>query len=540
MLIDGRTLSSETVLKADVCIIGAGPAGITLALELQKSALTVILLESGGKEKASDAATQSLQRLDVVGHPYWQNTRERGFAGSSHGWYLESGWRGRPLDAIDFEQRSAIADSGWPFGLDTLEPYYERAQTVCNMGPYQYNPREWHTPDEHEYAILDQGQLRSGLFQRGPIHQFKTYWKTLAESANTRVVLHATVTQLHTEDSPQVVNRVQATNFTGCNFAIKAKTFVLAMGGMENPRLLLASNQTHSAGLGNQHDVVGRYFMEHPHIHTGWFYPFDRSFAKRLEFYRYHKVNQTAIEGFVALKETLVRQEGLPNVAFWLHKTSMRNTLTTALTTAAKVPKADEVGKYVRNLRKQANHLLEIPYQRALLQSANRHFSLEVEAEQTPNPASRVTLVREKDPFGVNRLQFDWRVAAGDFAAIRRSQQLLDQELRRAGIGWVDCFYGDEFPAAHLGFGNHHMGTTRMNTNSKKGVVDENAKVHGLANLFIAGSSVFPTSGAANPTLTVIAMALRLADHLKQQAIVAGATCLSRGDMESIVPVARV
>jgi choline dehydrogenase-like flavoprotein len=513
MLIDGRSLCSSETLKTDICIIGAGPAGITLALEFKRLSLDVILLESGDREVSED--NQILQHLELLGLPYSQTARQRGFGGSSNRWNLKDGWRARPLDPIDFEARDSSYSKGWPFNREELDQFYERAHVVSGLGPYIYEPKQWHDPIEEDFFILNKENLRSGCFQRGPRHRFKEYWNRIVESSSTRLITNSTVTHLITQPESKAISKVSVTNFTKNSFFVEASTFILAAGGIENPRLLLSSNDVHTKGIGNDYDLVGRFFMEHPHIRTGYFYPYKRSLARRLNFYQYHQVKNVGLEGFLSLSEKMIRGENLPNMAFWLHQTSIKGTVRDLATAPFSFPDFRSINRYIENFKLRLAHTSDLLLQRGIKQSsANRIFSLEVESEQTPNWNSRVSLAKERDPLGMPMVQLDWRFNAGDLEAIRRTQELLDRELRREGIGWINCWYGDEYPPAKMGIGNHHMGTTRMNNDPKLGVVDENSKVHGIANLFVAGSSVFPSGGAANPTLTVLALSIRLADHI--------------------------
>ncbi len=529
MLTDSREVQKDAALEYDICIVGAGPAGITLALELQNTPYKVALLESAGQnpdEQTSDLLRGEVntQHLSVDSFPYPLYTaRERAFGGSSLRWCLEGGWRGRPLDAIDLEARSCIPESGWPFDRNSLDDYYERAYDVCGFQrPFSENVAKWQ-PSGPEYSELwESGNLRSDLFRRGNVDKFRNMFEVIKQSPNIHLYLHANAINIATDDSPQIVNALDVATLRGNHFQIKARVYVLAMGGIDNPRLLLESSGTYKHGLGNEHDLVGRYFMEHPHIDAGYVHLSDRSMADRMQFYSLFQMNGSFLEGCISLSEDLIRQEQLPNVGFWLIPTSIRSmfqkaarTITSTFETSTSMP-SRSLRQRSQNLIQDIADIADIPVQR-LVKRANklRIFRLHAESEQVPNPNSRVTLSDEFDALGCHKPKLNWQITDYDIQTIRRSEELLDRELRKQNLGYITHMLGDETPPSRMGIGNHLIGTTRMHTNPKHGVVDANSQVHGLSNLFITGSSVFPTGGAANPTLTIVALAVRLADHLK-------------------------
>jgi choline dehydrogenase-like flavoprotein len=280
----------------------------------------------------------------------------------------------------------------------------------------------------------------------------------------------------------------------GPEFSLRSRVVVLATGGIENARLLLASNGVEAAGLGNRHDLVGRFFMEHPHTHSGEFLP--SPVARPLGLYQLHRRGGVDVLGVLALSAAVRRDARLANF------------------TASLAPRTQggaferDLGVVIAGFDAEGERAQGIP-----------RFAFSNECEQVPNPESRVQLAYERDALGMNRVTLKWRLASEDRDSLRRSHEILAREIGRAGLGRVKPGLSEPDGAwpADLNGARHHMGTTRMHSDPKRGVVDADSRVHGIANLFVAGSSVFPTSGAANPTLTIVALALRLADHLKRE-----------------------
>jgi choline dehydrogenase-like flavoprotein len=294
------------------------------------------------------------------------------------------------------------------------------------------------------------------------------------------------------------------------------------MGAIESPRLLLLSNQSQKCGLGNRNDLVGRYFMEHPHLWSGRFYPSNDTLAGNTGLYRLHWAGQTPIMGKLTIAEEVQRAEKILNYCVSIHPEPHKPRADIApdwpviswpLLQArnyqqSQVPKAG-----LNSLYHEARNTLSRVYRS--FKKRPVYFTLNHMSEQLPNKDSRVLLSSEKDRLGQNRIQLDWQVKPLDMRTIIRSQQIINEELQRAGLGRLSIDMQDESPPSDLHGGWHHMGTTRMHTDPAKGVVDQNGRVHGMSNLFIAGPSVFPTGGYANPVLTIVALSIKLADHIK-------------------------
>jgi choline dehydrogenase-like flavoprotein len=511
---DARDLEPNTVLESDIAIIGGGAAGITLALELAGKGLQTCLLESGGLDYAED--TQSLYSGANAARWYFplDKCRLRYFGGSTNHW---GGWC-RPLAPIDFEARDWVPHSGWPLSRADLDPWYERAQPLIEAGPFQYESAAyWEARFGQPMPAFPLGLITTNFFQYSPPTRFGSrYRDALRAAGDVRIVLHANVLEIEASEAATEVTGLRVTTLAGNPFRVRARSYVLATGGIENARLLLASRSTRPDGLGNDHDLVGRYFMEHPHIPLAAHIACNRPSALPALFTR-HLIDQgTTAHATLVPTEQLLRSERLQGAAFTVGVMAEYRQDTA-------VP-ADEwhtgdVFQVLQDLDPASGDAAAAgggiegwPPPDA----AGTHLVLGGACEQAPDPESRVVLGSERDALGMPRAQLNWRLGQGDRDSLYRVLHSIGREFGALGIGRLRPFIGpdEDWPAEVLG-GNHHMGTTRMARDPKQGVVDADCKVHGIANLYIAGSSVFPTGGSANPTLTLVALALRLAHHLQ-------------------------
>jgi len=488
MLIDARTLADGAEITADVCIVGAGAAGITLALELRNSGLAVALL-AGGLEKPGDAY-QNLYRGRMTGIDTWDlhRMRVRAFGGTTHHW---GGWC-RPLSPEDFERRAWMPGSGWPVTYAEMVPYYRRAQETVQIGGFSYDPVA--VADALGMPILgfDPDVVETRFYQYSPPTRFGTvYRQAIASAPDVRAYLDAHLTEIVLDGPRARVSHLACRTLGGTRFTVTAARHVLALGGLENPRMLLASNRQLPEGVANRSGQVGRWFMEHPHYYSAPAMIVDA--RNDLRFYRaVHDVDvearPTRVRAGIALSAAVRAAEKLPNFTC---------TLDTGDATGATGSVAPGVADGL--LARRGSHVVR----------------LSARTEQTPDPDSAVTLGEGVDALGLPRLELHWSVRDEDDRALRRAFEIVAAELGRASLGrlWVPTedgrFSWDPQP------GGHHMGTTRMDTSPDRGVVDADSRCHDVANLYLAGGSVFPTGGDANPTLTIVALAHRLADHLK-------------------------
>lgn len=533
MFIDARQVTDNLAVDATLCIVGGGVAGIALALELDRAGVDVCLLESGGLDV--DAATEALNRGENVGLPYQFDAgfRSRYFGGSSNCW---GGWC-RPLEPLDFSHRDWVAHSGWPFGAEELRPYYQRTHALLQLGPDNFDGDFWG-------PAISRANVRRVPFTNGrvvdsfsqfspPARLGRLYREALRQSRLVRVFLHANAIDIETDTAAPRVTRVRVATLSGRRLAVTAKHYILAAGGIENARLLLASNRAQPAGIGNGRDLVGRFFMDHPRVLTG-----DVRLAKAWQGNRLYDIKHqdksslvrahgTPVAAQFTLSPALLEAERLLNARVWFcsiftgeHSEAVaalhRYTQTVLHNGHADLdPKRDALLMLRDPFRTLGYTLTRLLPWRPLL----RAVQLEIMVEQEPDPASRVTLATERDALGLPRARVDWQLSPLTRRTFERTLEIVASELRAAGVATIELeelFAGGGWPDRLKGTW-HHMGTTRMHDSPSQGVVDRDCRVHGVDNLYIAGSSVFPTAGSNFPTMTIAALALRLAEHLRQR-----------------------
>lgn len=503
MFIDSKQLDPGHQIETDICVIGAGAAGITIAREFIGTSTRVALLESGGFEL--DSQTQSLYDGENIGLPSFDLNvnRLRYFGGTTNHWSGHS----RPLDPIDFEQRSWVPHSGWPLSREELDPFYRRSQPIIGLGPYEYeNLQFWQDELKLPDLELDENRLKTAVYNQSPPTRFgKEYRRVLKQADNISVYLHANVLDIQANDTASEVTGLKVSSIDGPEFSVKAKTYILATGGMENARILLLSNSVAPAGLGNDSGLVGRFFMDHLLLRPGA----DVSFSDpriNLQLYQaIHKVDGGRMFAILASPEKLLRDEKLNN--FRMHL--IRATPSNRLPVGRVFSKLDDVSGA------GTSELDAVPVRK----QNKDHVALHLVLEPIPNPDSRITLSDKTDLFGQRKIDVNWQLSDKDLQNAYRAIELAALEFGRMGVGraYATLFRDSNQWPGNLEAGRHHCGTTRMTDNPKTGVADRNCKVNNISNLYLTGSSLFPTIGYANPTLTIVALALRLCDHIKAQ-----------------------
>ncbi len=524
--VDTRTLADGETIEADICIIGAGPAGLAIATAFEGDSTRIALLESG--DIGYDEDTQALAAGEVVGIPYpdLDVARLRMLGGSSNHW----GGNIRPMDALDFEVRDWIPNSGWPFGLAELRPYYERAAAFCGVPNEAFEIEHQRGAVGTEPWRFTDDAITTQVFQTvgGEARALGLYHEErLEQAANITTYLFANVVDVVTDALATRVNELTIKTLNDKTLTARAKHYVLAAGGIENPRILLLANKTKTAGLGNADDLVGRYFMEHltsPDFAV--LLPSDPQLDFR--FYKDFEADWGETWGMLTFSEETQRQAGLVNARFQaatITNEFNKNIDEPGMQSLAKLVRAgasgrvpDELERHLANVIADIDDVAQSGYYRLFHHPDYPLVSIDlvVISEQIPNPESRVFLGEETDRFGQRRCVLDWRLTELDSENLIRISDQAQRQFGRSGLGRVriqlpEGGYSSINPHPHY----HHMGTTRMDKDPKRGVVDADCRLHELPNLFVAGSSVFPTVGNVNPTLTIIALAYRLSDHLK-------------------------
>lgn len=548
MIGSAQKIEAGTVLQPDVCIVGAGAAGITLALALKDTGLRILLLESGSD--LPHKATQALYEgevADVRMHSQPVFYRQRRFGGSTTIW----GGRCVPLDPQDFEKRDCVPDSGWPISYADVARFYPAATELCEAGSGGYRVEEAF-PDGLPPlfgAELPAPMITDGLERFScPTDFGARYRARLSNAKNVQVLFHANCGHIALGPDGNRVETVHVSRLDGTQFSVRPGALVLAVGGLETPRLLLASRDVHTEGIGNAHDLVGRYYMCHlagsvgdlllegsPHkVRHGYEMTPDGIFCRR----------RLALNAF-AQKDlgvaNLVARLHFPAVSDPSHGNSVLSGIFLARLFLSHEYSRRLSNRMESSFRLYANHIWNVMryphdafgflahwvvhhnlaqrrFPSVILKNRSNRFSLEINAEQIPLANSRVTITREKDALGMPRLHVDWRYARADIESVMRTLTAFSDTFARSGLG---SFRFDPERIEHDltcfgAYGGHHIGTARMGNDPRRSVVDADCRIHGISNFFIAGSAVFPTSGQANPTLTLVALSMRLAETLAQ------------------------
>jgi choline dehydrogenase-like flavoprotein len=508
MHLDARTLPDHTHIEGDICIVGTGPAGLSIALDWNNTPYKVILLEGGGFDY--DDQIQDLYAGKTTGQKYYplKSTRLHYFGGTSNHW---SGYCA-PMDPLDFEKRDYIPHSGWPIRKTDLDPWYAKAQPILDLGPYEYNTAYWQQQDPALRSLLPENPaVCNKVWQFSPPTRLnKKYADTIKTSRNIHLYTYSNLVDITANEHVSAISQLTVTNFTGKRHTVKAKYFILACSTIQNARLLLSNNKQAPRGLGNDNDLVGRFFMEHMQIKSAWLYlptpdplklysiepgvtKMRCELAITAEMQQKHKI----LSGTASLSPFGIAKNSRSSIETWNN---------------------DDPRKSLENFRA----INGAARKKATLTPAGSNiYMLSTRIEQAPNPNSRITLDSDKDPLGMPRSILHWELTPFEKHSVRKLYELIGQQVGAAGVARLQLMEHLEDPNDNswpdfTSGGWHHMGTTRMSDDPHTGVVDANCKMHGIANLFIAGASCFVTAAAPNPTLTIVALSLRLSDHLKK------------------------
>ncbi|MCP1316312.1 FAD-dependent oxidoreductase [Halomonas sp. 707B3] len=477
MYLSFETLAAQDTVY-DICIVGAGAAGIAIAVTLVQQGHRTLLCEGG--EASYSERSQAIYRGDIVGDPYipLDDARLRYLGGSTNHW----GGICRPLDAHDFTAKVATPETAWPITQEALAPYYASAATLLNL-----------TPPHADYPVTGSGFERIYFSLGDPVRLKDKYAPALHASSNVDYCLTANLVGLESHDGR--VKRAKLRSFQSGECHVRARFFVLACGGIENSRLLLWLNQQSNGQLIRNATTLGRYWMEHPHASVGQALLFE---PQALGLDQEYNV-------FLSPTPEILTKRQLLNCGLRLHRMN-----------------AEATQQLIKALSRDAPSLGE---QLATWQAQGRVMHgviLRAAWEQEPRFENRVELGTEVDEFGIPHSRLVWRQSALDRHTIRESMILLGEHLLNQDIGrlqladWL-AVQPVTMPSEGELAGRHHMGGTRMSHSAEQGIVNSDCRLFDQENMFVAGSSVFPSVGHANPTLTIVQLALRLCDHLDRQ-----------------------
>jgi len=552
MLIDLATSDLPDSIETDVAIVGSGAAGIAIALALQSKGIQTLLIEAGRAK--FDKVGQQFYRAGLIepeSHGPVHLYRRRGFGGTTAIW----GGRCIPYDPIDFEDRPWIPHARWPIGHDEVARYYPAALELCRAGPAEFNaaaalpgsPAPLVDGVDSPDVILDRIERFSEPTDFG-----RAYRTQLETGDTTRVLLGATVTAIQTNAEGSHCTGVRIVSSDGKPREVLARRTVIATGGLETPRLLLASNTRRNCGVGNERDLVGRFYQAHLEGEFGEI-DFHKPPAEvRLDYER--SPEGIYCRRYIWLSPEAQRREKLAGLivrpahasivdpqhqdpvlsAMYLVKDFILPEYSRKLTSSERRVKAAFGASPSRLAAAHVANLLRHPFRLAgfsvnwaryrvlasrklpsvVLRDPRNRYPLDLNAEQSPNPDSRVSLSGELDPHGIPRLAIRWSMTDDDRARVVRGMRVIRDAFAHSTGASIDLGDIDERALEITRIGGHHIGTARMAADSSEGVVDRNCAVFGTNGLFLAGASTFPTSSFANPTLTIVALALRLADHL--------------------------
>ncbi|PPD15904.1 MAG: FAD-dependent oxidoreductase [Methylobacterium sp.] len=538
-----------STLRTTLCIVGAGPAGISLALQFIGTDTDVVLVAGGGLDHDDRAqALYAGEVADQAMHSPLTEYRHRQFGGSSATW----GGRCMPFDPIDFEERPWIDGARWPIRHEDIARFYPAASALAEIGDPVFDAREavpggmramakGFVPQAFDLDRLERFSAPTNFGRR--------YGERLRRAPNIRVLLNAHVVEIRRDRASPRIGSLRLRTLEGAEFAVLAERFVIATGGIETARLLLASRRDDPNGIGNARDLVGRNYLCHIAGTMG-----RLSFTRPANeiFHGYERAwDGTYCRRRMALRPEVQREKGIANIVLRLHHPRLPDPAHgRGILSAIFLAKPFISYEYSKRLHggdamsaslalRHAWNVVREPFGTAgflmdwarrrtlaarkfpslIVAPRNNSYSLDIHAEQVPNPESRITLAASLDAFGQPQARVDWRYRPLDLETVRVALHVLKDELAQWGGGAL-AFDEAEIPDAMLregAYGGHHIGTARMGRSPEEGVVDADGKVFGTDNLYLAGSATFPTSSQANPTLTIVASALRLAEHLQRR-----------------------
>jgi choline dehydrogenase-like flavoprotein len=555
MIVSLDEVQEQNLAGAAICIIGAGAAGITLACELDGCGRRVLLLEAGGERLDAAASDDQYGGAARAPHPHPAEYRRVVFGGTTGTW----GGRCVPFDPIDFEKRDYVANSGWPIGYEDVARFYPRALEYCDAGAFDFSVggslrdaalRKSTVPGLDDTTVVMGDRIERYSL---PTNFGTRYHDRIARSGNVTAVLNARCVGLQRATGGGRIASITVVDRGGRRRTVHSEVFILAVGGIEAPRLMMLSDPE-GPGLGNDSDCLGRFYACHFENTLGRLvvdrgnvaFDFEKTrdgvyCRRKLQFtaqaQREHRLLNTAFRlHFPPYSDA---SHGSPVLsAIYLAKSTLIPEYRQILQHGAADAVVSPSGAHLRNvvlglptlghfayqwlfLRNLATR--KLPY--TLVRNRDGSYPLEFNAEQTPLATSRITLGDDLDRHGLRRVRVEWQLCEDDARAAQRAFLLLRDVLAVHSTCRLVFDEAAMLPAIRrsVPLGGHHIGTMRMAASAGNGIVDRNCAVFDLPNLYVASSAVFCTGSHANPTLTIVALALRMAEHLKSELGMEGA-----------------
>ncbi len=549
MIKDAKKLKNNQELRADIIIVGTGAGGMASAIEFIDSGLSVIVLEAG--HESYDEVAQSVYEGDVSDngqHGKLSGYRRRMLGGTS------SVWGGRCSSFVDsdFEERSYVANSGWPIKKSDLDPFYVKAHEYCDIGVYDYTVSGSLSTNEKIVPDLSSEKIAQDQIWRFSLPtNFATKFKSQIEQAeNITLYLNANCLHIQLDELGEEVKWLDCASTPDQKFRVKGCNYIIAAGGLETTRLLLVSNDVESAGIGGTSNKLGKYYGSHLTGNYGevklstkssgvsWKYKTSKDGVYYKQQLRVSEAEQE-VKGLMNTRIILSHPgfgdpshgSGVLSGAYMV-KRFLKGQIPPEYSKDLASAEYKNVGRHLKNIildsPKSMIFMFDWIRRRVLskrklpsiaLRSKSNVYTLHYDSEQTPVAESVISLSKKKDMFGMPRLNVDWRFDEKDLDNLFQTYKTLSEELDKSGAGQM-LSNDDEVKnriKSQIGVGSHHLGSTRMSAGKENGVVDVNCKVHTVNNLYLASPSVFCTGSFANPFLTIVALALRIANHIKQE-----------------------
>ncbi|MBL4608358.1 MAG: GMC family oxidoreductase [Pseudomonadales bacterium] len=519
MIQNSLTLCSRNGLKVPICIVGSGPVGISLALSLEEKGIPSTILEAGDSN-ATKAFQDALigQQVGITTDAL-NTSRYRCIGGTSNYWHGES----RPLNSSDFSSRPWIPNSGWPISSEDLFPYWVQTARYLRLDP---NLIQNHDNPDFTNTVnkgLNTTEFSTTISQINPLNFRTSYYEHISQSSSINLIHSAIATELLTHKTTKAIMGVKVNCINRGSMEVTSPIVILACGGIENTRLLLNSKQQTAHGLGNKFDVVGRYYMQHVHEEVSELLLSQKG-KSVIDAFQAHKFGDSDIRVNLLLNQETCKNASICNSVLMFNDYYQGENSPAFLqfrrligdVRNGRIP--EDFTNSIAVVMANANKVLETQFRRSLeLDRIISKTLVGTYAEHAPNHQSRVTLTSGKDKFGMPRISLDLKMQEIDRRSVLESQKALARFLGSNGLGRIkiDASIQDKSWPKFLKAGSHQLGGTRMHEDPRFGVVNSDCEVYGTKNLFIAGSSLFPTSGTSPPTIAAIALGLRLADFIQ-------------------------